>query len=149
LMDTRTEAFRLLKEAEEDLGRAIRYSGFQDWVTVVLYAQLATEKAAKAAIACVESFEWTHDPSDQVRRLVARGQLPADFLEVALLVRAAAPWHGRSTYGGLREGVWRSPSELCTEEVALALLEGARKAVEKARDFVGGFFGEQDEIGGS
>jgi hypothetical protein len=84
-----------------------------------------------------------------VRRLVARGQLPADFLEVALLVRAAAPWHGRSTYGGLREGVWRSPSELCTEEVALALLEGARKAVEKARDFVGGFFGEQDEIGGS
>ncbi len=147
-MDTRTEAFRLLKEAEEVLDRAIRYSGFRDWVTVVLYAQLATEKAAKAAFACVESFEWTHDPSDQVRRLVARGQLPASFLEVASLVRAAAPWHGRSTYGGLREGVWRSPSELCTEEVGVTLLEGARKVVERARAFVWGFFEGQDETGG-
>lgn len=140
-MDTREEAFRLLKEAEEDLERATRYADFQDWVTVVLYAQLATEKAAKAVIACFEAFEWTHDPSDQLRRLVQRGLLPEAFLEVASDVRRAAPWHGRSTYGALVEGCWRSPSEICTEEVAQALLEGARRAVGRALAFVPAFFG--------
>lgn len=140
-MDTQEEAFRLLKEAQEDLGRATRYADFQDWVTVVLYAQLATEKAAKAVIACFEAFEWTHDPSDQLRRLVQRGLLPEAFLEVASDVRRAAPWHGRSTYGALVEGRWRSPSEICTEEVAQALLEGARRTVQRAMAFVPVFFG--------
>ncbi len=140
-MDTREDAFRLLKEAEEDLNRAIRYAEFRDWVTVVLYAQLATEKAAKAVIACFEAFEWTHDPSDQLRRLVNGGLLPDFFLEVASDVRRAAPWHGRSIYGGLVKGRWRSPSEICTEEVASALLEGARRAVQHASAFVPQFFG--------
>ncbi|MFN3763179.1 MAG: HEPN domain-containing protein [Anaerolineae bacterium] len=148
-MDTREEAFRLLKEAEEDLKRAVRYAEFQDWVTVVLYAQLATEKAAKSVIACFEAFEWTHNPSGQLRRLVNRGLLPDSFLEMAADVRKAAPWHGRSTYGALMEGRWRSPSEICTEEVAQALLEGARRAVRQAVAFVPVFFGGEDESGGS
>lgn len=42
-MDTREESLRLLKEAEEDLGRATRYSGLKDWITTIHYAQLATE----------------------------------------------------------------------------------------------------------
>lgn len=148
-MDTREEAFRLLREAEEDLGRATRYADFQDWVTVVLYAQLATEKAAKAVIACFEAFEWTHDPSDQLRRLVRRGLLPETFLEVASDVRKAAPWHGRSTYGGLIGGRWQSPSDICTQEVALTLLQGAQRALQRARGFIPDFFGEGDESGGS
>lgn len=147
-MDTQEEAFRLLREADEDLGRAVRYAEFRDWVTVVLYAQLATEKAAKAVIACFEAFEWTHDPSDQLRRLVRRGLLPEAFLEVASEVRKAAPWHGRSTYGALVEGRWRSPSEICTEEVALGLLEGARRVFQQASVFIADFFGERDESGG-
>ncbi len=148
-MDTQEEAFRLLKEAKEDLERAVRYTGFRDWVTVVLYAQLATEKAAKAVIASFEAFEWTHDPSDQLRRLVNRGLLPDSFLEMAADVRRAAPWHGRSTYGALVEGRWRSPSEICTEEVAQGLLEGARRTVRQAVAFVPVFFGGANESGGS
>ncbi|MGB9775573.1 MAG: HEPN domain-containing protein [Anaerolineae bacterium] len=139
-MDTREEAFRLLKEAREDLERATRYAGFQDWVTVVLYAQLATEKAAKAVIACFESPEWTHDPSSQMRRLVERGVVPEAFLGMASDVRKAAPWHGRSTYGGLLGGRWQSPSGICTEEVAWMLLEGARRSVQQAEAFVPDFF---------
>jgi len=141
-MDTREEATRLLKEAKEDLDRAIRYSELKDWVTVVLYSQLAIEKSAKALISCFEAFEWTHDPSEQLKKLVEKGLLPSDFSEVASYIKEAAPWHGRSTYGGLRNGLWRSPSELCTEEAAIELLDKARKSVNKAVGFIGGFFEE-------
>lgn len=139
-MDTKEEATRLLREAKEDLDRAVRYSGLKDWVTVVHYSQLAIEKSAKALISCFEAFEWTHDPSEQLTRLVKKGLLPAEFLEVAAYAREAAPWHGRSTYGGLKNGLWRSPSELCTEETAAELLDKARKAVDKAAGFVERFF---------
>ena len=115
-MDTKEEATRLLREAREDLSRAGRYSSLKDWVTVIHYSQLAIEKSAKAVISCFEAFEWTHDPSGQLEKLVEKGLLRNDFLEVASYAREAAPWHGRSTYGGLRNGLWRSPSELCTEE---------------------------------
>lgn len=141
-MDTKEEATRLLGEAREDLDRAIRYSGLKDWVTVIHYSQLAIEKSAKALISCFEVFEWTHDPSEQLRKLVEKGLLADGFLEVAAYAREAAPWHGRSTYGGLKSGLWKSPSEFCTEEAAVELLDKARTAVHEAAGFVERFFGE-------
>jgi HEPN domain-containing protein len=51
----------------------------KDWVTVVHYSQLAVEKSAKALISCFETFEWTHDPSDQLKRLVEKGFLGNEF----------------------------------------------------------------------
>lgn len=141
-MDTKEEAERLLREAKEDRDRAIRYTGLKDWVTVILYSQLAVEKSAKALISCFEAFEWTHDPSGQLKKLVEKGLLHHDFLEVASYTREAAPWHGRSTYGGLGSGLWRSPSELCTEDAAVELLDKARKSVNKAAGFIERFFEE-------
>lgn len=141
-MDTREEATRLLREAKEDLNRAIRYSRLKDWVTVIHYSQLAVEKSVKALISCFEAFEWTHEPSKQLKRLVEKGLLDNDFLEVASYAKEAAPWHGRSTYGGLRKGLWRSPSELCTKEVAVELLDKGKKSVNKAARFIERFFEE-------
>lgn len=140
-MDTKEEATRLLREAREDLDRAIRYSGLKDWVTVIHYSQLAIEKSAKALISCFEAFEWSHDPSEQLRKLVKKGLLHDSFLEVVSYTKEAAPWHGRSTYGGLKNGLWRSPSQLCTEEVAIELLDKAKKSVDKATGFMERFFG--------
>lgn len=139
-MDTKEEATRLLREAKEDLDRAIRYSGLKDWVTIIHYSQLAIEKSAKALISCFEAFEWTHDPSEQLKKLVEKGLFDNDFLEVASYVKEAAPWHGRSTYGGLKNGLWKSPSELCTEEVAIELQDKANKSVNKATAFIERFF---------
>ena len=139
-MDTKEEATRLLREAKEDLDRALRYSGLTDWVTVIHYSQLAIEKSAKASISCFEAFEWTHDPSEQLKKLVNKGLLPNSFLEVTSYAKEAAPWHGRSTYGGLKNGFWRSPSELCTEEAAMELLDKAKISVIKAARFIERFF---------
>jgi len=139
-VDTREEATRLLREAEEDLSRAMRYSEMKDWVTVVHYSQLAVEKSAKALISCFEAFEWTHDPSEQLKRLVERGFLDIQFLKIASYAKEAAPWHGRSTYGALINGLWRSPSQLCTEEVSLELLDKAKKSVNEATGFIERFF---------
>jgi len=103
---------------------------------------LAVERSAKALISCFEAFEWTHDPSEQLKKLVRKGLLNDDFSEVASYAKEAAPWHGRSTYGGLRNGLWRSPSELCTQETAMDLLDKAKKSVNKAVGFVERFFEE-------
>ncbi|MBM4083650.1 MAG: HEPN domain-containing protein [Planctomycetes bacterium] len=135
-MDNREEANGLLKEAKEDLDRAARYSGAMDWVTVVHYAQLAVEKSAKAVISCFEAFAWTHDPSEQLGKLVRGGFLPAEFLEIASYAEDAAPWHALSTYGGIKNGRWRSPSEVCTADVATNLLDKASKAVHVASRFI-------------
>lgn len=142
-MDTKEEATRLLKEAKEDLDRASRYFGLKDWVAAVHWSQLAIEKSAKAAISCFAAFAWTHDPSGQLKGLVEKGLLPADFLEVASYAREAAPWHGRSTYGGLQDGRWRSPSEFCTEGVASGLLDKAQRAVDKTAGFIERFFRDE------
>ena len=92
-MDTREESLRLLKEAKEDLGRAMRYSGLKDSITTIHYTQLAIEKSAKALISCFEAFEWTHDPSEQLKKLLRRELLITDFLKIASYVKEAAPWH--------------------------------------------------------
>jgi HEPN domain-containing protein len=141
-MDNKEEATRLLREAKEDLERAIRYSGLKDCVTVIHYSQLAIEKSAKALISCFEAFQWTHDPSEQLKKLVEKGLLQNDFLEIASFTKEAAPWHGRSTYGGIRNDLWKSPSELCTEDVALELLDKAKKSMTKAAGFLERFFEE-------
>ena len=141
-MDTKEEATRLLREAKEDLGRASRYCGLKDWLTITHYSQLAIEKSAKALISCFEAFEWTHDPSGQLKKLVEKGLLHDGLVGIASYAREAAPWHGRSTYGGLRNGLWRSPSELCTEEAAMELLDKAKESVNKAEGFIEEFFGE-------
>jgi HEPN domain-containing protein len=143
-MDTKEEATRLLREAKEDLHRATRYREWKDWVTVVHYSQLAIEKSAKALISCFEAFEWTHNPSEQLAKLVRKNLLDDRFLEMVSYVREAAPWHGRSTYGALKNGRWRSPSELCTEEVAQVLLNRASLSVDKASEFVSTFFKEPE-----
>ena len=104
------------------------------------YAQLAIEKSAKALISCFEAFEWTHDPSEQLKKLVRKELLNNDFLQIASYVKEAAPWHGRSTYGGLKNGRWRSPSEFCTEEQAIQLLYKAKKSVNRATEFIENFW---------
>lgn len=144
-MDTKEESLRLIREAIEDLDRAIRYSELKDWVTVIHYAQLSIEKAVKALISCFESFEWTHDPSWQLEKLIKKGVLSSRFLRVAIYAREAVPWHGRSTYGGLRNGVWRSPSELCTEDDALQLLQKAKETLSMVKEFVNNFWRDKDE----
>jgi HEPN domain-containing protein len=141
-VDTREEATRLLREAEEDLDRAVRYPEMKDWVTVVHYSQLAVEKSAKALISCFETFEWTHDPSDQLKRLVEKGFLDKQFLEIASYAKEVAPWHGRSTYGALKNGLWRRPSQFCTEEVGIELIDKAKKSVNMAAVFIERFFGK-------
>jgi len=137
-MNTEQEALGLLREAGEELRRAVRDCGVKDWVSVTRFAQLAIEKSAKAVIACFEAFKWAHDPSEQLRSLVKDGSLSEDFLEMASYAEDAAPWHGLSSYGRREGSEWRSPSAFCTEEAAVRLLNWAKLCVERAQTFIKG-----------
>jgi len=143
-MDNKTEALRLLKEANEDLERSERNFREGDWVASTHYAQLVIEKSTKAVISCFGSYKWTHDSSNEIKELIKKGLLPPKFVELADFAHDAGPWHGRATYGGIKDGKWMSPSYWCTEDMASRLIENAKKTVSKAQKFIENFF--QDEV---
>lgn len=126
--DPSSEVGYRLRLASEHLKRAERLHELGDWAGAVQFAQLAIENYAKAVIAVFETPTWSHDPSGQLRRLLAR--LPTELegyaAELAELAHRAAPEHGRSTYG--EPGRALTPSEIYGPEHAQGCLEEARRA---------------------
>ena len=70
------------------------------------------ENFTEAVIALFEVPTWSHDPSNQLHRLVNR--LPDDIRdgirELASMAHGVAPEHGRSSYGESSAGL--APSDL-------------------------------------
>ena len=117
-----------LKLASEHLERAERAFELCDWVAVALSAQLAVENFAKAVIAVFETPTWSHDPSNQLRRLLDR--VPSSvgncLAELAALASEVAPEHGRASYGEPSRGL--TPADIYRREHAEDLLNKARSA---------------------
>ena len=87
--------------ASEHLTRAEKLLSLGDWAGTVSAAQLWIENFAKAVIALFEVPTWSHDPSNQLHRLV--NKLPDDIRDMtrglAYMAHEVAPGHGRSSYG--------------------------------------------------
>lgn len=118
--------------ASDHLTRAERLFSLKDWAGTVSGAQLAVENFAKAVIALFEVPTRGHDPSNQLKALVAR--IPAGVRsmveELSLLTREVAPEYGRSSYGEPTAGL--TPSDIYGEDQAASILGNARKAGEIA-----------------
>lgn len=114
--------------AVDQMERAERLFSLSDWVGTVSASQLAVENFAKAVIAILEVPTWSHDPSNQLNKLVVR--LPTDVVdevkELAALTREMASEHGRSSYGELNAGLL--PSDIYKEHHASDALKKIRKA---------------------
>lgn len=103
-----------------------------DWRMVVSSSQLCTEDAAKAVIAFFKVPSWSHDPSPELSDIVDSIPFEARNLakELANIVRALAPEHGRSTYGEPAKRL--TPWEIYNENDAKKFMEMAEKALEDA-----------------
>ncbi len=114
--------------AASHLARAERLLALGDWAGVAHFAQLAVENFAKAVVALYEVPTWSHDPSNQLLRLLSRIPecLAGEVRELALIARDVAPEHGRSTYGEPGEGLM--PDDVYTEAHARELAAKARRA---------------------
>jgi len=133
-----------LKDAEYFLRSAEDNLPLKHFTIVVHSAQLCIELSAKAVIAFYEEPSWTHDPSEQLSRILEeRGEELAEMVEdlftLAEDAKVALPWHGWSTYGKRTEdGAWIAAVDACTQEVAQDLLERARRSHEMAMKFFRG-----------
>jgi len=123
------------KLASEHLTRAEKLLSLGDWAGTVSAAQLSIENFAKAVIALFQVPTWSHDPSNQLRRLVNR--LPDDIRdgirELASIAHEVAPEHGRSSYGEPSAGL--APSDIYIKghaEDALIKAKGAKETVDRA-----------------
>lgn len=141
-----TEVSRRHRDAQACLTSAQQALALEDYRVAIQNAQLCIELSAKAVIAYFAEPLWRHDPSLQLRSILAaqadamaeRGgqnllqalrQLAADAEEVA-------PWHGWSTYGKESEdGTWIAAVDLCTREVAEDLFARAKRALQALNDF--------------
>jgi len=114
--------------ATSHLARAERLLALGDWAGVAHFAQLAVENFAKAVVALYEVPTWSHDPSNQLLRLLSRIPecLAGEVRELALIARDVAPEHGRLTYGEPGEGLM--PDDVYTEAHARELAAKARRA---------------------
>ncbi|MEW6457027.1 MAG: HEPN domain-containing protein [Acidobacteriota bacterium] len=146
------EVRRRIKEAEECLRRAERNIALKDHVVVVQNSQLTIELCAKSIISYFEEPIWSHNPSDQllkvIKRLKTKTTGKADLFykeinELAKYVKEAAPWHAWSTYSRETEKGWQSTSELCTEIIAKELLFKANKSYEITKKVIS-LFGIKD-----
>jgi len=108
-------------------------------------AQLCVEHSTKAVIAQLAELLWRHDPSPQLRRLLATHEgliiqrcgeeMLAALRQVAHDAEKAAPWHGWSTYGRESEDRgWLAAVDLCTQEIAEDLLQRAQRALPVAKN---------------
>lgn len=134
-----------LRDAQANFSTAQRSFFAQDYRAVVQNAQLCIELSAKAVIAYYEEPAWTHNPSEELLKILEehRGEI-AEMLgnEVENLhtlakdAGVAAPWHARSTYGmRSKSGIWLPAVDICTREMAEDLLERASRSYETAVRF--------------
>jgi len=121
--------------ASEHLTRAEKLFSLGDWAGTVSAAQLSIENFAKAVIALFEVPTWSHDPSNQLHRLI--NKLPDDIRDMtkglASMAHEVAPEHGRSSYGEPSAGL--APSDIYIKghaEDALTTAKGAKETAEKA-----------------
>lgn len=133
-----------LRDAEAALDSARRDWAARAWRDTCLFAQLAIEMSAKAVIASFAQPQWTHDPGEQIRRIVlARSDAELESLfggpcrealeRLARDARETAPWHTLAVYGKKLPGRARVAAvDVCTQEAAQDLLARAEHAVALA-----------------
>ncbi|MCD6095933.1 MAG: HEPN domain-containing protein [Thermoprotei archaeon] len=127
-IDPIEEAYYRYRLAIQHLNRAKRLYELNDWVGTVQFAQIAIENFAKTLIALFEIPTWSHDPSNQLIRLLNRfpDKITVHIRELAEITRSVAPEHGRSTYGEPSRGL--TPNEIYTKDEAKGILEKAQRA---------------------
>jgi len=127
-IDPVEEARYRFRLAIQHFNRAKRLYELNDWVGTVQFSQLAIENFAKTLIALFEIPTWSHDPSNQLLKLLNKFPSKATnyIRELIEIVRDVAPEHGRSTYGEPSKGL--TPNDIYTNNIAKEIFEKACRA---------------------
>ena len=118
-----------LKEAEQDFA-------LERWRSCVDNAQLATENAGKSVLALFGAASKTHDPAQQIARIVRSkdlGEPMRGMLEKMIpdLLALGSAEHFMTDYGD--EASLRLPWDIFDKEAASDALNAARRCIDSAR----------------
>ncbi len=145
-MTTQYEVLRWIKDAQASLNSAKNSVSLKDWRNITINAQLCIELSSKAIIAYFTEPLWTHNPANQLSKIIKEYELQIidkfdkemidDLIRIAQSVQDSAPWHGWATYGKEAEdGLWIPAVELCTEEIATKFLDKAVTTFNTVSEF--------------
>ena len=124
--------FSIASAWQKDFLSRLEDFSLKRWRACVDNSQLATENAAKGALALLGPVGRTHNPAGLLRSALEKGDYPAKVREhTDLLVECAEllghDIHVQSDYGDEVGG--RTPRELFDEEAAQQALNLAEKAI--------------------
>lgn len=133
------EAQYRVRLAEGFLAEARQDYGLLRWRSCVDNSQLATENAAKSALAALGPVGRTHDPARRLREAISAGRFGAAHHPLAEEIAEQAELlgpdvHVESDYGD--EAGWRTPWELFGADDAQTALAMAERAVAAAQALV-------------
>ncbi len=143
----------LLEETKQAFERAKKLFAEKDYRWTCHCSQVSIELAAKSVISCFTEFDWTHDPSEQLKKIIEMykekiinccgEQMINDLQTICEDAKISAPWHGISIYGmeDNISGCRISSLRACTEEIAKDLLSRAERTYKIAEKFINIWFG--------
>jgi HEPN domain-containing protein/predicted nucleotidyltransferase len=135
----------MLKDAERDLriGQLLGRDGYFD--KAVYHFQQATEKAIKAILVALGTYQKTHLVGGNLRKIAGEDLVSnrwrSPLLEAAGISEELEPEVSLSRYPGIIDGALWLPSEEYTAEDAQSAGTKASKALEIAHGFVHEWFG--------
>lgn len=143
-MNNKVDSQNWAKDARNFFKRAQICFNILDWHGTVQNAQLCIEHSAKAIIAYFAEPEWTHNPAEQLLKIVSENleelkKKGADILslkKLAQYVKDVAPWHGLASYGEETDEGHVPASELCTEKIARELFLKAEESLQILENFL-------------
>ncbi|HIC91647.1 MAG TPA: HEPN domain-containing protein [Syntrophaceae bacterium] len=140
------EVKRRLEDARVCLESAERNLEIGDYRVAVQNAQLCVELSAKAVISYFTEPHWTHNPKSQLlsvldgRKLdISRSlgvQIINGLYQIAEDAEEVAPWHMWSVYGREMDEGLVPAARLATKDVAIKLLESARRSFKIVQKFL-------------
>jgi len=121
-----------LIEAEQDFA-------LERWRSCVDNSQLAVENAGKTVLALFGIIPKTHDPAQQIARILRERNLPASTRELMQqflpdLLALGSTEHFLTDYGD--EVAYKLPWDLFDKDSAFDALQAARHSVESARSII-------------
>ncbi|MEW6685705.1 MAG: HEPN domain-containing protein [Candidatus Edwardsbacteria bacterium] len=148
-MDNKEESYYRFNLARKYLEEAERDFENKEIVDTVRKVQLAVENGMKAVISCFSLPSWSHDPSDELEKVLEENKkeiekLKGNFLSRLRrgeeLARELAPEHGRITYGEPLKRI--TPWELYDTSYAQEILQKSKEVIKSAEEFIREWFRE-------
>lgn len=130
-------ARKYFEEAKNDLERARRALGYNDYPQAVFYAQQALEKSVKAMLEVKHRIVHNHGPElIAVFYDIFGNEWKEEYNDIVRALEFLQEYYTRARYPFLLQGVVYGPSDIISREIAVKGVKYAEKTIKIVEEFL-------------